>query len=639
MPQQFRPGDYIGGEYLIKKVFGGEGASGMGVVYLVENRSFYEPFVLKTYQASELGDTRLRFHREAQAWVQLGSHPNIVRCLWVNEIGGDLYIAAQYVEPDEDGWNTLGERIHSGRPIPLDKQVRWATEFCYGMRHAYRKGIVAHRDLKPANLMLDQGSLKVTDFGLTRAAGQADYLTKGNASVGTHVSMQGMALGTPPYMAPEQFRDSSSVDHLADIYSFGVILYEMATGQLPLLPDREPKDGSEIMLLWATAHHRAAVRKADFSMFPIAMRCLEKHPSKRFQNFDEILAAIEKVAAAKKVTIPKENLADSKFDDYFALALSLVALGKPDEAIAKLGEITRRWPDMPGPFTEMGKMLLQRGDTEKSITWFKRAVEIDETRSAPWNNLGAAHARLGQYDVAEHAFASAIQVDSENTGAMLGFSQMLMEKGNLPLAWKWCERAYQLRPKKANVLRLAAVVAMRMSKAEEASIINLKLLELEPADNTALFNLALTFAQRKMLPEFGEAAMRYLEVRPADAEACKIFCQAFVDMGDMDEAVNVCLEWSKIKGAEVSGTINLAHLLAALGKNINGYVFLNKALERFPRHAGLWLTIAHVLKDLPQYREQARTAANNAAVCLKEPPEQPPRVTFADIEPLIRSLG
>jgi predicted Zn-dependent protease len=107
----------------------------------------------------------------------------------------------------------------------------------------------------------------------------------------------------------------------------------------------------------------------------------------------------------------------------------------------------------------------------------------------------------------------------------------------------------------------------------------------------------------------------------------------------LDEAGDVCLKWSKIEGAEVSGTINLAHLLAAQGKYLNGYVFLNKALERFPRHTGLWLTIAHILKDLPQYREQARNAANNAAICLKEPPEQPPKVTMADIEPVIRSLG
>ena len=125
---------------------------------------------------------------------------------------------------------------------------------------------------------------------------------------------------------------------------------------------------------------------------------------------------------------------------------------------------------------------------------------------------------------------------------------------------------------------------------------------------------------------------------PDDREAYQLLSQGYVDMGQLEAATDVCLRWSKVEGAEVSGTINLAHLLAAQGKNLNGYVFLNKALERFPRHAGLWLCMAHILKDIPQYREQARIAAQNAMVCLSEPPQQPPRVTAADVEPILRSL-
>ena len=120
----------------------------MSVVYLVEHRSFYQPFVLKTYQSTVLGDMKPRFVKEAQTWLHVGSHPNIVRCLWVDEIGGSLYIAAEYIAPDEDGFSTLEDRLRSGR-IPLAQQLRWSAEFCFAMRHAYRKGLVSHRDLKP----------------------------------------------------------------------------------------------------------------------------------------------------------------------------------------------------------------------------------------------------------------------------------------------------------------------------------------------------------------------------------------------------------------------------------------------------------------------------------------------------------
>ena len=142
-----------------------------------------------------------------------------------------------------------------------------------------------------------------------------------------------------------------------------------------------------------------------------------------------------------------------------------------------------------------------------------------------------------------------------------------------------------------------------------------------------------------MLSEHVDAIENYLKHWPDDREAYQLLTQGYVDMGQLEIATDVCLRWSKVKGAEVSGTINLAHLLAAQGKNLNGYVFLNQALAHFPRHAGLWLCMAHILKDVPKYRDQARTAAEKAMACLSEAPQQPPRVTKADVEPILKSLS
>jgi eukaryotic-like serine/threonine-protein kinase len=636
MPGQLRPGDYVAGEYRILKVFGGEGQSGMGVVYLVENRSFDEPFVLKTYQSSGLGDKKTRFLKEARTWVHLGSHPNIVRCLWVNEIEDALYVAAEYVAPDDDGFSTLEDRLRAGK-IPLDKQLRWGAEVCFAMRHAYNKGLVSHRDLKPANLMLDRGTLKVTDFGLSKLGGHVDQTVLSDRSLDPNRTTQGSAIGTPPYMAPEQFLDSATVDQRADIYSFGVILYAMATGELPIYLERKPKDQDEMLLLWALAHNRGSIRPENFPLFTVVRKCLEKLPTKRFQSFNEILTALTQVAEANKLRLPKEQIIDSEFSDAYALAMSLTALGKPDEAIAKLTEITRKWPSAPWPFNEMGKLLRNQGKISEAIPWFKRAVEIDESRSPPWNNLGGAHAQLGQLEAAEFAYSTAIRVDSENTGAMIGIAQLLMAR-NPALGLKWCERAYALRPKKLKVLRIAGEAALRAGKPDRATEFFSQALQVEPTDQRTFFNLALTYRARKMFREHADALENYLKRWPNDREAYQLLSQGYVDMEQLDAAIDVCLRWSKVEGAEVSGTINLAHLLAAQGKNLNGYLFLNKVLERFPRHAGLWLCMAYILKDLPQYREQARTAAENAMACLGEAPDQPPRVTPADVEPLLQSL-
>jgi serine/threonine protein kinase len=633
---QLRPGDYVAGEYRVLEVFGGEGKSGMGVVYLVEHRSFYQPFVLKTYQSSALGDRKTRFRKEAETWVQLGSHPNIVRCLWVNEIDGDLYVAAEYVASDEDGFNTLEDRLRVGK-VPLDKQLRWGAEFCFAMRHARTKGLVSHRDLKPANLMLDQSTLKITDFGLSKLDGFVDQAALSRAPLAANITMEGTAIGTPPYMAPEQFVDSAKVDHRADIYSFGVVMYAMATGELPVYPERQPRDERELSILWARAHHYGKVRAAKFPLFALVQRCLEKSPAKRFQSFDELFAALANVANANELPLPTEQITDSMFDDAYALAMSLTALGKPDEAIAQLTDITRRWPNTPQPFNEMGKILLTQGKTSEAIPWFKRAVEIDESRSPAWNNLGGAHARLAQLEPAEFAYSFAIKTDGENTGAMIGLAQVLMQK-NPALALKWCERAYELRPKKLNVLRIGGEAALHAGKPDRATEFFSEALKLEPTDQRTFFNLALTYRARKMLKEHVDALEKYLERWPNDREAYQLLSQGYVDLGQLETATDVCLRWSKAAGAEVSGTINLAHLLAAQDKNLNAYVFLNKTLERFPRHAGLWLCMAHVLKDIPQYREQARTAAQNAMACVGEPPQQPPRVTMADVQPILDTL-
>src|SRR5664280_1290403 len=165
---QYQPGDRIAGEYTVRRVFGGEDQSGMGVVYLVEHREYRTPFVLKTFQRTTSEDAK-RFVSEATAWIKAGSHPHIVEAYWVKELAGQLFVAAAYVEPDVNDRNSLEDFL---APTPLRAEVilLWAVQFCRGMEYARTKGVLAHRDIKPANLMVDaDGNLKVTDFGIAKA--------------------------------------------------------------------------------------------------------------------------------------------------------------------------------------------------------------------------------------------------------------------------------------------------------------------------------------------------------------------------------------------------------------------------------------------------------------------------------------
>lgn len=126
---QFRRGDLIGGEYQVEQVFGGEGRSGMGVVYLVSARDGPPAFVLKAVQHGVTDpDAMVRFRREAEVWVRLGVHPAIVRAYWVREIDDQLFVAAEYVAPDEEGRNTVSAYFE-GQPPNLALILRWAVQF------------------------------------------------------------------------------------------------------------------------------------------------------------------------------------------------------------------------------------------------------------------------------------------------------------------------------------------------------------------------------------------------------------------------------------------------------------------------------------------------------------------------------
>ena len=172
--------------------------------------------------------------------MELERHPYLVRAFFVREISNRLYIAMDYIAPNEQGINTLAGFLEHCPPT-LEQSLRWAIQVCYGMEHAYSKGVRAHRDLKPENIMINQeGNALVTDFGLAGIldAPQAEqgnlYAMRPSNDALSVKTQLGIGFGTPTHMAPEQFVDPARCDQRSDIYSLGVILSQMVSGgQLP----------------------------------------------------------------------------------------------------------------------------------------------------------------------------------------------------------------------------------------------------------------------------------------------------------------------------------------------------------------------------------------------------------------------
>ena len=168
----YQKGDLIGQKY---EVHGVLGRGGFGIVYLVYSHETGSVYALKTFRDEYLADaqTRERFRKEANVWVDLERHPYLVRAYFVEEVVGRLFIVMEYIAPDEQGLNSL-EGYLQRRPPDLAQSLRWAIQICYGMEYACSRGVRAHRDLKPANILISQDkAVKICDFGLAGVLGAA----------------------------------------------------------------------------------------------------------------------------------------------------------------------------------------------------------------------------------------------------------------------------------------------------------------------------------------------------------------------------------------------------------------------------------------------------------------------------------
>jgi len=298
------PGDVIG-EYTIVRELG---RGGMGRVYLVSDRRLRRTVALKALAPHLMRDQaqRERLRREARAAASL-THPGICTVYALEEIDGDLYIATEFI----DG-HTLGEEIRAGRQPAPDDIRRTARDLAAALASAHAKGIV-HRDLKPDNVMrAHDGRLKILDFGLARVdeVGRADAdpaavarLAGGAGVAAAKPSLQGFAtqpgvmIGTPAYMAPEQIK-GDVVDARADVFAFGVLLYEYCCGVHPFAAASAL---ATVAMVLESDPRPLTVRRPEVPsrVVEVIARCLRKAPDERFGSAAEILGALETAPGAE----------------------------------------------------------------------------------------------------------------------------------------------------------------------------------------------------------------------------------------------------------------------------------------------------------------------------------------------------
>jgi TolB-like protein/Tfp pilus assembly protein PilF/predicted Ser/Thr protein kinase len=308
--QKLNAGSLFAGRYQIIEELG---RGGMGIVYKAKDSKLQRTIALKFLPPEWTYDlpAKERFVREAQAAAAL-DHPNICTVHEIDEAEGRMFISMAFVEGE-----SLKSRMERGL-VRSDEALGIAIQVAEGLREAHKKGII-HRDIKSANIMVtEKAQAKIMDFGLARVIG-GPLLTK-----------EGMTMGTIAYMSPEQAR-GEEVDYRTDIWSFGVVLYEMLSGQLPFKGEH---DQAVIYSILKEQPKPVSELRTDIppSLGQVVSKTLEKNPDKRYQQIDELLDDLKSLSdgiepEGIRARLRKAKLLKRKRAIRYAALASLLIIG------------------------------------------------------------------------------------------------------------------------------------------------------------------------------------------------------------------------------------------------------------------------------------------------------------------------
>jgi serine/threonine protein kinase len=375
-------GDVIGERFKVLKVLGGEGITGIGVVYVVEDsKNENKVIAIKTLQDQflELEKKVKTFKQEALSWVLLDHYPYVVNAFFVINIDNRPYIALEYIAPDNNDRNTLSDYLKE--EISLKQALQWAIEVCSAMVYCASRGLTPHRDIKPDNIMITSDKIaKVTDFGL------AKFIVENRAVIDlldmedvddleasllrVSAATSDITGGSVPWMAPEQFEGKP--DMRSDIYSFGVVLYQMVN------KGKRPFRKFSIREFYK-AHLSERPPPLKSKLWPIIEKCLKKKSENRYQKFSELREDLEdlfnNMFGEKPVILAGKERLDA--EERFNKGISFQALGFIDEAIAEYNHAIRLDPNYFNAYVNLGDLYMEKGILTFAMEEFQNALKIN----------------------------------------------------------------------------------------------------------------------------------------------------------------------------------------------------------------------------------------------------------------------
>jgi serine/threonine protein kinase len=570
----------------------------MGIIYVCYDHESKEPRVLalKTIQDKYFQHPAAanRFKREAETWVRLGKHPNIVQASVVLEIDRQPYIFLEYVPgykqygADLTGWIYSGRlQISEKANIPLILNL--AIQFCHGMIHAQKKfeemgKLFVHRDIKPSNILVTENEIvKVTDFGLAKTfidSGQDIPVT--THSVGPYskisISKSGRVVGTLPYMSPEQCRGEQDLDYMSDIYSFGCVLYEMVMRRF-VFNFKTPQD--------FIYHHIKTMPKptgAHRELDRVIMKCLEKKPKHRYQNFEELARHLSEIyyhSTEKAVKVPNEmplngvelcqkgiSLAVLGFSQeasvcfqqvlgiapkagfvHCSLGRTYIDQGKLDAATIEFEEALKDDPMDSQAHSYLGDIHYARKEFDKAITEFKRALTISPNSAETHVNLGRAYFDQQKLDMAEAEYKEALKIDTRMVEAHSNLGYLYLLDNKLYLAILEYQLALQIDPNDGALHNSLGFVYTILGKHNDAIEEYKKSLSINSNNAVTQVNLARVYGEMGRLDEAVVECKAALRIDPSAVLAYFFLGNIYRMQQKYSDAIEFYQRFIKLAGA------------------------------------------------------------------------------------------
>ncbi len=458
---RWQAGDTIAGRWRVHEVLSGP----YGVVYVVFDAQSGEMLAAKAFSDVLQGWDRVLPHRikkETLPWLKLPEHQNLVRPRFVHSVDGCPLLFMEYVCGTQLG-QLIGSTSLTDDPATV---LRLAIQLCEGLEFAQSNGVGAHRDIKPGNcLITSQGVLKVTDPGLLRAIDDSLIATAGDgrssARARTRADIAALVHGrqmeddkygvaAAAYLAPEQFTASKHVDQRADIYGFGVLLFEMVTGKLPF-----------VARSWAEyeqAHRNneppplPAVRQ----MFSDVIRtCLSKDAPRRFTDFTAVrrqLAQLLRSLTGDGDVLPLEG-DELEAEIHDNQGLGLLNFGYLREAFSAFERALEFSPDHPVLWAHKGEALRQLGQSEEALVCHQVSLELDAKCVAAWYHRGLALRVLERFKEALVCHERALELNPRCWQAWMDKGLTLAALGDHGAELACYDRVRQLNPRAASMRR------------------------------------------------------------------------------------------------------------------------------------------------------------------------------------------